>query len=45
MANENKANYADAVKLYERIKNEFAETTEGKDVEKYISHAKTLGNL
>lgn len=45
MANENKANYADAVKLYERIKNEFAETTEGKDMEKYISHAKTLGNL
>lgn len=45
MANEDKANYADAVKLYERIKNEFAETTEGKDMEKYISHAKTLGNL
>jgi tetratricopeptide (TPR) repeat protein len=45
MANEEKANYADAIKLYERIKNEFAETIEGKDMEKYISRAKTLGNL
>ena len=45
MANEERANYTDAVKLYERIKNEFAETTEGKDMEKYISRAKTLGNL
>jgi tetratricopeptide (TPR) repeat protein len=45
LANEDKGNYADAVKLYERIKNEFSETTEGKDMEKYISRAKTLGNL
>jgi len=45
LANEDKGNYADAVKLYERIKNEFAETSDGKDIEKYISRAKTLGNL
>ncbi len=45
MANEDKANYVDAVKLYERIQNEFAETTEGKEMEKYISRAKALGNI
>jgi tetratricopeptide (TPR) repeat protein len=45
MANEDKGNYADAVKLYERIQNEFAETTEGKDMEKYIARAKALGNI
>ena len=45
MANEDKGNYADAVKLYERIKTEFNETAEARDIEKYISHAKTLGNL
>ncbi len=45
MANEDKGNYVDAVKLYERIKNEFGETTDGKDIEKYISRAKTSGNL
>ena len=45
LAYEEKANYADAVKIYERIKNEFAETIEGKEMEKYISRAKALGNL
>jgi tetratricopeptide (TPR) repeat protein len=45
MANEDKGNYADAIKLYERIKNEFSETMEGKDMEKYIARAKTLGNI
>lgn len=45
MANEDQGRYADAVKLYERIKNEFNETNEAKDMDKYISHAKTLGNL
>ncbi len=45
MANEDKGNYVDAVKLYERIKNEFAETTDGKDIEKYISRAKALGKI
>ncbi len=45
LANEEKGNYPDAVKLYERIKNEYPETTEGKDMDKYIARAKTLGNL
>lgn len=45
MANEEKKNYADAVKLYERIKNEFAESDEGRDIEKYLARAKALGNL
>ncbi|MCW3104317.1 MAG: hypothetical protein JWO09_2757 [Bacteroidetes bacterium] len=45
MANEDKGNYADAVKIYERIQNEFPETMEGKDMEKYIARAKTLGNI
>lgn len=45
MANEDKGNYADAVKLYERIKSEFAETMEGKEMDKYIARAKTLGNI
>ncbi len=46
MANEDKGNYADAVKLYERIKNEFSETMEGKEMDKYIAHAKALqGNI
>jgi tetratricopeptide (TPR) repeat protein len=45
MANEDKGNYADAVKIYERIKNEFPETMEGKDMEKYIARAKAAGNI
>jgi len=45
IANESKGNYADAVKLYERIKNEYSETTEGKEMDKYIARAKTLGNI
>ena len=45
MANEDKGNYADAVKIYERIKSEYAETLEGKDMDKYIARAKTLGNI
>jgi tetratricopeptide (TPR) repeat protein len=45
LANEGKNAYADAVKLYERIKNEYNETSEGRDIEKYIAHAKALGNL
>jgi tetratricopeptide (TPR) repeat protein len=45
LANEDKGAYADAVKLYERIKNEYSETSEGREIEKYIAHAKALGNL
>ena len=45
MAYEEKQNYADAIKIYERIKNEFSETIEGKEMDKYIARAKVLGNL
>ncbi len=45
LAYEDKKNYPDAIKIYERIKNEFAETVEGKEMDKYVSRAKTLGNL
>jgi tetratricopeptide (TPR) repeat protein len=45
LANQDKGAYADAVKLFERIKNEYSETAEGRDIEKYIAHAKALGNL
>ena len=45
MAYEEKGNYADAVKIYERVKNEYAESTEGKEIDKYIARAKVLGNL
>ncbi len=45
LANEEKKSYANAVKLYERIKNEFGETSEGKEIEKYIARAKALAEL
>lgn len=45
IAYESKSQYADAVKLYERIQKEFTKSTEGRDVEKYIQRAKTAGNL
>lgn len=45
LAYEEKQNYADAVKIYERIKNEYAETTEGREMDKFIARAKVLGNL
>lgn len=45
LANEEKGNFIDAVKLYERIKSEYAETIEGKEMDKYIARAKALGNI
>lgn len=45
LANEDKGNYADAVKIYERIKNEYGDTNEGREADKFIARAKTLGNL
>lgn len=44
-AYETKGEYADAVKLYERIQKEYTKSTESRDIEKYIARAKTLGNL
>ncbi len=45
LAYEEKQNYADAVKIYERIKNEYAETNEGREMDKFIARAKVLGSL
>lgn len=45
LAYEEKANYADAIRIYERIKNEYSETTEGREMEKFIARAKVLGNI
>jgi tetratricopeptide (TPR) repeat protein len=45
LAEEGKANYAEAVKLYERILMEFNKSTEARDVEKFIARAKALGNI
>ena len=35
-------NYAEALKLYQRIKSEYPESTEGSSIEKYIARAKLL---
>ena len=40
--NELNANYSEALKLYERILNEYPESTEGTSVEKYIARIKLL---
>jgi len=45
LAYESKNEYADALKLYERIQVEYPKSTEARDVEKYIQRVKTLGNL
>ncbi|MFL5753472.1 MAG: tetratricopeptide repeat protein [Bacteroidia bacterium] len=45
MAYEGQNNYAEALKVYERIKKEYTKSTEGREIEKYIARAKTAGNL
>jgi tetratricopeptide (TPR) repeat protein len=45
MAEEGKGNFAEAVKLYERILIEYNRTTEARDIEKYIERAKAAGNI
>jgi tetratricopeptide (TPR) repeat protein len=45
LANEEKKSYITAIQLYERIKNEYADTDEGQEMEKYISRAKMLGDI
>jgi tetratricopeptide (TPR) repeat protein len=45
VAEEVKGNYAEAVKLYERIQMDYTRTTEARDIEKYIERAKTAGNI
>lgn len=44
-AYEQKANYTEALATYERLKNEYATSTEAREVEKYIARVKTLGNI
>ncbi|MBK6983596.1 MAG: hypothetical protein IPH32_01995 [Bacteroidetes bacterium] len=40
-----KANYTEALATYERLKNEFAKSSEAREVDKYIARVKTLGNI
>lgn len=42
---ESQGKYAEALKLYEQIKIDFSETREGREVEKYISLAKTKSGI
>jgi tetratricopeptide (TPR) repeat protein len=42
IAYESLNNYKDAVKVYQHIKSDFDKSTEGKDIDKYLSRAKTL---
>lgn len=44
-AYEDLGQFADAVGLYEQIRNEFPESTEGKEIEKHIAYAKTKAGL
>ncbi len=44
-AYETKGSYADAVKIYERIQKEYNKSTEARDMDKFITRAKILGNL
>ncbi len=44
-AYELKANYTEALAVYERILKEFSKTTEGLEIEKDIAKVKALGNL
>ena len=38
-------NYAEALNIYERIKKEHGRSNESREIEKYISKVKALGNL
>ncbi|MES2515756.1 MAG: tetratricopeptide repeat protein [Bacteroidota bacterium] len=44
-AYEQKANYSEALATYERLKNEYARSSEAREVDKYIARVKTLGNI
>lgn len=45
LAYESKSEFAEALKLYERIQKEYSKSAEARDIEKYIQRVKTLGNL
>ena len=40
-----KANYPEALALYERLKSEYAKSNEAREIEKYIARVKVLGNI
>lgn len=42
LAYEDSKNYTNAVKIYEQIKSDYAETTEGREIDKYLARAKAL---
>ena len=44
-AYELKANYPEALALYERLKSEYSKSNEAREIEKYISRVKVLGNI
>ena len=44
-AYEQKANYSEALATYERLKNDYAKSSEAREVDKYIARVKVLGNL
>lgn len=44
-AYEQKGNYTDALATYERLKNEYAKSTEAREIDKYIARVKILGNI
>lgn len=45
MTSEYLKKYSEAVGIYERIQKEYGKTQEGRDITKYITRAKLLGNL
>jgi pentatricopeptide repeat protein len=45
LAYETKNQYAEALKVYERIQREYGKTKEGSEIVKYITRVKQLGNL
>lgn len=44
-AYEQKANYTEALALYERLKSEYSKSNEAKEINKYIARVKVLGNI
>ncbi len=45
LAYEDQKNYAEAIKQYEKIKTEYFDTPESRDIDKFIARAKTKGNI
>jgi tetratricopeptide (TPR) repeat protein len=45
LAYEDEKNYTEALKIYDKIKTEYFETAESRDIDKYIARVKTKGNI